>query len=446
MGDMQRHSIPGAALAMIMVFALAACGTTESSPSTAASQAPQSEAPESEAPGSEAPESPAAPSGEPIVVGSTLSLTGAFAATAGLHQIAGELFVERLNASGGLLGRPVEWELLDDESVQDNVGPLYDRLITQEGVDLIIGPYATPNIVAAMGAAERNGFVMPQHTAVHAPLMTYECQFPAWSLGPEPNVFMPNELFDALESLDNPPQSIVAVTNAGGSTDFITRGVADDPDDPSLLTIAEERGVEVRADIPYPPGNSEWGPIAQQVADANADAVIMNSLGIESAGLIEAMEQLNYRPPIMFSLFPAPGPLLGLGEAAAGHLSVSVFEPNDPVLERMGDEVRGIVEEFESRAEAAGLPYTTFETQAAGSWTAWEILVAGVEAAGSLEQEAICDALHADGAETTFHDELTFDPEDNNFWASDQGIKQIQDGDWVLVWPEDIAAAELQGP
>jgi branched-chain amino acid transport system substrate-binding protein len=300
--------------------------------------------------------------------------------------------------------------------------------------------------VAAMGAAERQGFVMPQHTAVHAPLMTYECQFPAWSLGPEPNVFMPNELFDALETLDNPPESIVAVTNAGGSTDFITRGLADDPADPGLLTIAEERGIEVLADIPYPPGNAEWGPIAQQIADANPDAVIMNSLGIESASLIEAMEQLEYRPPIMFSLFPAPGPLLGLGEAANGHLSVSVFEPNEPLIEAMGDEVREIVEEFQARAEAADLPYTAFETQAAGSWTAWEILAAGVEAAGSLDQQAICDALHESGAETTFHGQLAFDPEDNNFWASDQGIKQIQDGDWVMVWPEELAAGELQGP
>ena len=438
---MHRHRIPAAALATLIVITLAACGTTGDSPSAATSQAP-----ESQAEASEPPASAGAPSGDPIVVGSTLSLTGAFAATAGLHQIAGELFVEQLNASGGLLGRPVEWQVLDDESVQDNVAPLYDRLITQDGVDLIIGPYATPNIVAAMGAAERHGFVMPQHTAVHAPLMTYGCQFPAWSLGPEPNVFMPNELFDALETLDEPPTSIVAVTNAGGSTDFVTRGLADDPDDPGLLTIAEQRGIEVLADIPYPPGNTEWGPIAQQVADADADAVIMNALGIESAGLIEAMEQLSYRPPMMFSLFPAPGPLLGLGEAADGHLSVSVFEPNEPALERMGDEVRGIVEEFQSRAEAAGLPYTVFETQAAGSWTAWEILAAGVEAAGELDQEAICDALHADGADTTFHGHLTFDAEDNNFWASDQGIKQIQDGDWVMVWPEEIAAAELRGP
>lgn len=443
---MHRHPTPGAALTMILVLVLAACGTAESPSAAASAGAPESEAPESAAPESEAPASQGAPSGEPIVVGSTLSLTGAFAATAGLHKIAGEMFVEQLNDAGGLLGRPVEWQLLDDESVQDNVGPLYERLITQEGVDLIIGPYATPNIVAAMGAAERQGFVMPQHTAVHALLMTYECQFPAWSLGPDPNVFMPNELFDALETLDNPPETIVAVTNAGGSTDFITRGLADDEGDPGLLTIAEDRGIEVLADIPYPPGNSEWGPIAQQVADANADAVIMNSLGIESASLIEAMEQLNYRPPIMFSLFPAPGPLLGLGEAAEGHLSVSVFEPNEPLIDAKGDEVRAIVEEFQSRAEDAGLPYTAFETQAAGSWTAWEILVAGVEAAGSLDQEAICDALHEEGAATTFHGQLSFDPEDNNFWPSDQGIKQIQDGDWVMVWPEDLAAAELRGP
>jgi branched-chain amino acid transport system substrate-binding protein len=443
---MQRQSIPGVVVAMILVLVMAACGGGDASPSAAESDAPESEAPASAAAESAPAESAAAPSGEPIVVGSTLSLTGAFAPTAVIHRIAGEQFVDQLNASGGLLGRPVEWLVLDDESVQDNIAPLYDRLITQEGVDLIIGPYATPNIIAAMGAAERHGFVLPQHTAVHALLMTYECQFPAWSLGPEPNVFMPNELLDALESLENPPQTLAVVTNQGGSTDFITRGLPDDDSDPGLLSIAEERGYEIVADIGYPPGTNEWGAIAQQIADADADAVISNSLGVESLGLIEAMEQLNYRPPIMFSLFPAPGPLLGLGEASEGHLSVSVFEPNEPILERMGDEVRAISEEFTARAEEEGVPYTVFETQAAGSWTAWEILVAGVEAAGDLDQAAICDALHESGAATTFHGDLTFDPENNNFWESDQGIKQIQAGDWVMVWPEEISAGELQGP
>ena len=106
-------------------------------------------------------------SDDPIVVGSTLSLTGAFAATGAIHKIAGEQFVDRLNADGGLLGRQVEWTVLDDESDQAKVSPLYEQLISQDKVDLIIGPYATPNILSAMAVAERHGYVLPQHTAVH---------------------------------------------------------------------------------------------------------------------------------------------------------------------------------------------------------------------------------------------------------------------------------------
>src|SRR5690606_5981458 len=106
---------------------------------------------------------------EPIVIGSTLALTGAFAPTGQIHQIVGEMFVDRLNANGGLLGRPVEWRLLDDESDQAQITPLYERLINQEQVDLIIGPYATPNIIAAVAVAERAGYIIPQHTAIHAP-------------------------------------------------------------------------------------------------------------------------------------------------------------------------------------------------------------------------------------------------------------------------------------
>ena len=57
-------------------------------------------------------------SGQPLVVGSTLSLSGAFAATGAIHKITGEAFVDRLNASGGLLGRPVRWVVRDDESTR----------------------------------------------------------------------------------------------------------------------------------------------------------------------------------------------------------------------------------------------------------------------------------------------------------------------------------------
>ena len=252
-------------------------------------------------------------------------------------------------------------------------------------------------------------------------------------------------LLDAVESLPEPPATIVVATNQSGSTDFITRGAPDDDSDAGMLSIAEERGYEV-VDLPYPPGTTDWAPIATQIRDADPDLLVNNGLGVDPVGLIEAMLQLDYQPPMMFSLFPAPGPLLGLGEPAEGLLSVSIFEPNEALLEQYPPEATEIVTEFQSRAEAEGVPYTTFETQAAASWNAWDILAQGVEGAGSVDQQAICDYLHENGVDSTFSGHLEFDPEVNNFWPSSQGIKQIQDGDWVMVWPADRAAAELRPP
>jgi branched-chain amino acid transport system substrate-binding protein len=110
--------------------------------------------------------------------------------------------------------------------------------------------------------------------------------------------------------------------------------------------------------------------------------------------------------------------------------------------------VTEIVEEFSALAEDAGVAYTVFETQAAASWNAWEILVQGVEGAGSLDHAAICEYLHENGADLTFSGSVEFDPTEptNNFWDTTQVLKQVQDGDWVVVWPADGAAAELRGP
>ncbi|HUG48833.1 MAG TPA: ABC transporter substrate-binding protein [Candidatus Limnocylindria bacterium] len=422
------------------LFVLALVGCTAPAPATPGPATPGPATPGPATPG------PATPAGEAIVVGASLSLTGIFGATGIIHDIAGKQFVEQLNDEGGLLDRPVEWMVLDDESAAAGVADLYERLITQEEVDLLMGPYATPLILAALSVAERNGMVLPHHTSVHRPFMNYECQFPGWSIGPTPNEFVPNQLYDALESLPEPPQTIAFVTNETGSTGYVVHGQPD-VDEPAALSIAEDRGMEVVADIRYTPSAEHtWDAVAAELASVEPDFVFMSTLGVDSLNLLNAMEQIGYRPPLAFSLFPAPGPLLGAGEVAEGHLSVSMFEPNEPILERMGPEVRAIVEEFESRAQAAGLPYTAFETQATGSWTAWEILAEGVRGAGSLDHEAICDYLLANGAETTFHGHLTFDPADGNYWPTTQGIKQIQDGDWVMVWPADSAAAPLVGP
>lgn len=395
--------------------------------------------------GSPAGKADPAGSAKPIVVGSTLSLSGAFAATGLIHKIAGEEFLDRLNKAGGLLGRKVEWVVRDDESDQAKVATLYEQLISQDKVDLIMGPYATPNILSAMGVAERHGYVLPQHTSVLAPLMKYPCQFPGWSFGFAPNEFVPGQLFDAMASLPTPPRKIAILTNQNGSTDFVSYGAGDNKK--GFVSIAKDRGLEVVAEIKYPPGGANWASMATQVRDAKPDLVINSGLGIDAVNLLQAMAQLNYSPALMFSLFPAPGPLLKLGPTAERFLSVTLFEPNQAILDKLGPAAKEIVEDFKKRATDAKLPYTAPETQAVSSWNAWEILVAGVKAAGSVDHKAICDALHKGGADTTFAGHLTFDPAQNNFWPpTASGLKQIQDGNWVSVWPAERAAAPIKPP
>jgi branched-chain amino acid transport system substrate-binding protein len=274
--------------------------------------------------------------------------------------------------------------------------------------------------------------------------MTYDCQFPGWSIGPKPNEFVPTQLFDAVASLPNPPAKVAILTNQNGSTDFVSYGAA--ADKTGAVSIAKQRGLNVVAEIRYPPTTTDWAPIAAQVKAAAPDLVVNNGIGVDPVNLLQAMAQLGYKPPLMFSLFPAPGPPLGLGATSDGLLSVTIFEPNKSTLDKLGANATEIVNEFKTRASTAKLPYTVFETQAAASWTAWEILVSSVEGSRGLDQKALCDQLHRAGVDTTFNGHITFDPAVHNFWPSTQALKQIQNKDWVTVWPKDRAAAELRRP
>ena len=166
----------------------------------------------------------AAPSGPPIRIGSTLALTGPLAPTALLHKIAGELYVEELNKGNGLLGRPVEWVLLDDQSKPDVTRSLYEKLITVDKVDLILGPYATGGILAGMGVAERYGKIYVHHTFGMPHLAKYEMHFPTAAFGPEPNRTVPTTVFDSLAATSKPPKTIAIITSKFPSAQFQSVG------------------------------------------------------------------------------------------------------------------------------------------------------------------------------------------------------------------------------
>ena len=80
------------------------------------------------------------------------------------------------------------------------------------------------------------------------------------------------------------------------------------------------------------------------------------------------------------------------------------------------------------------------------SYTAWQILEAGVTATKGLDDKAIGTWLKANRVDT-LQGKLRFNGT-GNFGDDLMRVKQVQGGKWVVVWPKDVTAggAKLLAP
>src|SRR3989441_53910 len=368
----------------------------------------------------------AAPSGPPVRIGGTLALKGPLAATALVHKIVGEIYVDNLTRKRGLLGGPVEWIVLDDQSKPDLSRTLYEKLVTVDKVDLLIGPYATGAILSAMAVAQRYQKMLIHHTFGIPHLAKYEMHFPTWAIGPEPGRTFPGLLLDALAALPKPPQTIAIVTSKFPSVHFMSVGARE---------VAAKRGLKEVLYLEFEFGTRDFGPIAARVKDANPDFLWMGAIGLEGNQLLEALRKLDYRPSLHFYLYPAPGPM-AVSPDAQHALSTTIFEEHPPFTNH--PVAAELAKQFRERAAKAGLPYQAVDIQAAASYTAWQLLEAAVTATKSLDDRALAQWLRANRVDTIIG-KLRFDGP-NNYGDDLSKVKQVQDGKWVVVWPKEYAA------
>ena len=371
-----------------------------------------------------------APSGKPIRIGQTLSLTGPFAQTGLAHQIASQIFVERLNKNGGLLGRPFEYVVLDDQSKPDVSRTLYERLITAEHVDLIQGPYGTAAILAAMTVAQRYHKVFIENTLGQPQLATYEWHFSATIGGPDSTATLPLKVLDAYASTGHPPKNMLIVTSKFPSTEDMAHG---------MERAAKARGVEVLGYLEYDVGNRDFSGVAARVKDANADFVFVACLGVEGDQLLEAEKRIDYSPKRHFYLYPSG---LMAGDALADRaVSYSGFEDVAPYITT--EEGGAFAKEFAARAQKAGLPYPHVDSQAGNEYAGWQILAAAVKATNSLDDKTIAEWLDKNSVET-IEGKRDFSGRSHTSAVDMQQLKQVQNGKWVVIWPLDLRTPGAQ--
>jgi ABC-type branched-subunit amino acid transport system substrate-binding protein len=363
----------------------------------------------------------------PLRIGSTLALTGPLATTALTHKLAGEIYVEQLNAKGGLLGRKVEWIVKDDQSKPELARTLYEQLVTSDKVDLLMGPYGTGAILSAMGVAQRYNKVLVHHTFGIPSMSKYDMAFPAWSLGSDPGTTVPNSVFDALAASPKPPKRVAFVTSKFPSIHFMTLGARD---------IAKKRGLQEVLFLEWDFGNRDFGPIAARVKDAKPDLVWVGDIGLEGNMLLDAMKKIDYAPPINFHTYPAPGPMTKSPDGKNA-LSLTIFEEHAPFTSN--PVAAEFVKLFNDRATKAKLPDTSVEVQGAASYSAWQILEAGVRGANSFDDKAIAAWLRKNRVET-IHGNLRFDGP-GNYGDDLMKVKQVQNGKWVVIHPAQFAPA-----
>jgi branched-chain amino acid transport system substrate-binding protein len=229
---------------------------------------------------------------EPIKIGTTQSLTGHYK-DFGVEQLRGlEMWVADINARGALLGRPVKLVHYDDGSRDAGSVEGFTKLIEQDQVDFLVGPYSSSLTLKASLVAEKYNIPMVASAASAEEI---------WSRGLK-NIF----------GTDTPAASymegISVATDAGAKTvalvfaqtEFAVEVAA------GVRRNTEKNGMRILLDEGYAPEQRDFSALADRLAQVDADVVMGVSYLEDSVALVRALKKANVKPRMLaFTVGPA---------------------------------------------------------------------------------------------------------------------------------------------
>ncbi|KUG57247.1 branched-chain amino acid ABC transporter substrate-binding protein [Serinicoccus chungangensis] len=366
----------------------------------------------------------------PVTIGISLPLTGDFSEPGKGVQRGYEAWAEYTNANGGLLGRDVELIIYDDQSNADRVASDYEKLINQDQVDIVVGPFSTRLVVPAAQVAQDYGFLFVEPAGAAEEVFTQGFD----------NLFyaapaIANDHYNYLaEHILAMPEGERPTTAAYASMDDpFAQGTAY-----GLKEKLEEGGIETVADEVYPPNTTDFSSIANKIANTDADILVGGTQYQDAVNLIVALQQLDYQPRLAaFSTAPTnPEFPEAIGETE-GILSPTGYTPDADYPSN--------AEFVDFYTEQHGNPPNEDE---ANAWTTMQVVAAAAEANECADpspecQQSMIDWLRENEVETVVGP-LSWDAEGRPQAA--HLIQQWQDDEIVIVLPEDASDAELSFP
>lgn len=357
----------------------------------------------------------------PITVGAVVPQSGDLATLAVGLRSALLLWQEEANASGGLLGRQVVLRLLDDhsEAVQD--GRLYRQLIGEDKADLLIGPFGSAATLMAAATAEGRGRVLVNCTGTFGALgqvaYRYVFQVPA-----------PLAAYGT--------GALAIAQQAGYRRLFLIAR-----DDPGAREAADRAradamalGLEASEVAVVASKTTDYTGMIRDAQAMHAQAWIEFGQPQDAANLVIGLKSAGYAPQMLVAQGAADPRFIGLvGQDAEYAMGIL---PYAPTLPSRGN--AQFVRAYEKKWHAApGLA-------AAEGYAAAKVLEAGVQRAGTLDQDKLRGALSALETQTVLG-EYKVDRYGGQI-AAKPAVVQILKGRRVIVWPQRWASAPWQLP
>ena len=357
--------------------------------------------------------------GNIVVMGGTLSLTGRFAVPAGRTYNAFKLYVDELNARGGLLGHSVELRILDDKSDKRTAIEHYEKLITQDKVDLVLGPYSSSITDAVANVLER----------YKRPALPTGTSKAIWQRGRK-YVFnyvgvAQNYQKGALHLTKQLGVKRIAIIGEGS---LFGRQISE-----GALKWAKHLGLKVVLLESYGKDQADFTDLLEKINAHGAQAIFSNSYFADSVAQVRQLRKLNINVKIFAgTVGPAvPKFVEELGSTAEYVLGFSTWEPK-LVLGHPG--MKAFIENYGKRYGEKPNYHASI------GYDQMQILEAAVKHAGSFNPERIRDALASIRVETIA----------GPWKADEQGLGnregltfQIQNGERMIVWPAHMAEARF---
>ncbi len=379
---------------------------------------------------------------ETITLGSAISLTGKYA-TNGVHAKNGyEFAIQKIDENGGIkMGdKCYNFSVIyyDDESKGDRGATLAERLINQDGVQYMLGPYSSGLTKAIAPVTEQYGIPMVEAEGASRSLFNkgYKYLFAVLSTSEQYLASAVTLAAEKAQESGKEASSVkvaIAVENDPFSLD-IRAGVKED---------AEKYGMKIVLDEKLPRDLSDMSAILTKVKLIRPDVLVVSGHSKGAATAVRQIGEQKVKVPMIAVTHCEAADVVGNFGDFANDILCSTQWAETLTYE---DPIFGSAANYEKEFKEAFPEYTnkTVPYQVAQASAAVYVFKDAFERANSLDKDAVRDAI-AETELATFYGNIKFSENGNNI-AKPMVLRQIQDGKYNVVAPSEFASHKLNWP